>query len=53
MYAISFCLKLAFDYVLDRGNKVRSALTQITLRLTRSHWGAVFIGRTSVSLHGL
>ena len=39
MYAISFCLKLAFDYVLDRGNKVRSALTQITLRLTRSHWG--------------
>ncbi len=43
IYAIALGLRLAFDYVIDRGNRIRPILEKLTNRLTRSHWGPVLL----------
>lgn len=43
IYAISLLLRLAFDFVVDRGNSIRPQITKLTNRLSRSHWGPVLL----------
>ena len=43
IYAIALVLRLLFDYVFDRHEKVRPLLESITNRVTLSHWGPVLL----------
>jgi hypothetical protein len=43
IYAIALGLRFAFDYIIDRANRIRPMLESVTNRLTSSHWGPVML----------
>lgn len=44
IYAIAWLLKLVFDQVVDRQNRIRPIIESMTNRLTRSHLGPLLLG---------